>query len=314
MSSLSAKHKAICENLFEMETGYVLDFGNNKLQNFVLRSIGIDIYGSPGYEEYCSKANKLRQIFETESDPIVGKLILDLLDHREIIIMRKISVDGEYVDKWTMYVTQIKSVCEKMCSGTSMFSSNEERLTANIIEAQNVLQDIISAAELVCNNRSYNEDTLENPINDYIRDLLKMKGYDEIHDQTRHGDSTNGNDAGEVDILLCKNGKEVSIFEGLILDSVDKNIIKKHIDKAIVNYNTLGTATYIVAYVGAVNYAAFWKRYFEYLEQYEFILEIKKKLSNNVYPNAAIRVADMIVSKSGYDFPVYFVTINMRKA
>lgn len=314
MSSLSAKHEAICESLFEMETGYVLNFGNNTFQNFVLRSVGIDIYGSPGYEEYCSKANKLRQIFETESDAIVGRLLIDLLDHRETGIMRKISVDDEYVDKWASYVEQIRTVAEKMCAGITNYSSNEERLNANILEAQNVLQDINSALELVCNNHSYDENTLENPINDYIRDMLKMKGYDEVHDQTRHGVSNSGNDAGEVDILLCKNGREVAIFEGLILNSVDTNRIKEHINKTIVNYNALGTATYIVAYVGVANYASFWERYYQHLERYDFPIEIKKKLSNNVYPNASIRVADMIVSKNGYDFPVYFVTINMRKS
>ena len=60
----------------------------------------------------------------------------------------------------------------------------------------------------------------------------------------------NENDAGKVDILLKKDDTEVAIIEGLKLDCVIQNYIKNHIDKAVVNYNALGTATFIAAYVG----------------------------------------------------------------
>ena len=54
--------KLAIEELFDMSTGYVLDFSNNTFERFVFESIGIDIYVDQGYEEYTSKANKLRQI------------------------------------------------------------------------------------------------------------------------------------------------------------------------------------------------------------------------------------------------------------
>ena len=37
----------------------------------------------------------------------------------------------------------------------------------------------------------------------------------------------NGNDAGEVDILLKKDDKEAAIIEGLKLDCVNQNYTKK---------------------------------------------------------------------------------------
>lgn len=83
MSNLSSSDKRILEELFEMSSGYVLDFGNVRFQDFISDCIGIDIYASPGYEEYCSKANKLRDIWEKESDYLVGKLNLELLDYAE---------------------------------------------------------------------------------------------------------------------------------------------------------------------------------------------------------------------------------------
>lgn len=79
MASLSWREKNVLEDLFGMDTGYVLDFKNYTFQSFVMDSINIDIYEGPGYEEYCSKANKLRQIWRNESDSVVGKLIQDLL-------------------------------------------------------------------------------------------------------------------------------------------------------------------------------------------------------------------------------------------
>ena len=71
------------EELFDMETGYVIDFSNNSLQRFIKGIIDIDIYQDEGYEEYCSKANKLRQILDKESNSKVVKLISELLSHYE---------------------------------------------------------------------------------------------------------------------------------------------------------------------------------------------------------------------------------------
>lgn len=71
------------EDLFEMETGYVIDFSNSSFQRFIKGNIGIDIYEDENYKEYCSKANKLRQIIESESILIVDKLINELLNYYE---------------------------------------------------------------------------------------------------------------------------------------------------------------------------------------------------------------------------------------
>lgn len=132
-------------------------------------------------------------------------------------------------------------------------------------------------------------------------------------DQTRHGISSNGRDAGEVDLLLKKNDREAAIFEGLKLDSVNSQYIKNHIDKAIVNYNALGTPTFIVAYAGTVNFEGFWNRYFEFLAAYSYPLNVKRMLVQIVSTSAAIRSANMILSRDGFDFPVYFMAVNLRQ-
>lgn len=189
--------------------------------------------------------------------------------------------------------------------------SNEQRLSVNIVSAKNVLNDLIQVAERLCSNVDYNSSSLENKINDYFRDALSFKGYNEVKDQTRHGVSTTGKDAGEVDILLTKNGKEIAIFEGLKLDGVNSGYINEHIKKAIDNYNALGTATFVVAYVSVSNFESFWERYYKHLLSYKHPIECKRAIQELSFPNAATRIAFEILSKDGYDFPVYFLAIKI---
>lgn len=101
--------------------------------------------------------------------------------------------------------------------------NNVERLNATLLSASGVLNDLINICESACNNSTYNYNRSENEINDYFRDMLGAKGYNQVLNQTRHGISMNGKDAGEVDILLKKDDKEVAIIEGLKLDCVNQS-------------------------------------------------------------------------------------------
>lgn len=95
--------------------------------------------------------------------------------------------------------------------------TNEERLNADIKSSELVLADLIKVGERLCSNATYDINSSENSINDFFRDTLSLMGYNEVKDQTRHGISSGGKEAGEVDILITKDGKEVAIFEGLKL-------------------------------------------------------------------------------------------------
>lgn len=189
--------------------------------------------------------------------------------------------------------------------------SNEERLNADIRLAELVLADLIKVGERLCSNSTYDENSSENSINDFFRDALSFMGYNEVKDQTRHGISDSGKDAGEVDILITKDGKEVAIYEGLKLSSVNTSYIDGHIKKAIVNYNALGTATFVVAYVSSSDYESFWNRFYNHLQEIQLPLEIKRAIQVVSHPNASTRIAKMVLSRDGYDFPVYFLTLKL---
>ena len=79
----------ILEDLFNMSTGYVMDFSNNTFEIFIYDSIKVNIYKDYNYLEYESKANKLRKIFRIEPIEKQLKLCDDLIDYYEDLKMKK---------------------------------------------------------------------------------------------------------------------------------------------------------------------------------------------------------------------------------
>lgn len=195
----------------------------------------------------------------------------------------------------------------------SLPSSNKARLSADIETARSVLADLVSICERLCLNYTYSHESSENSINDYLRDALSLMGYVEVKDQTRHGLSSGGGDAGEVDILISKTGKEVALIECLKLNSVNTSYIREHIQKAVSNYNALGTATFVISYICTANFEAFWNGFISYLKNYDFKLEVKQMISEETSPNAATRIASAILSRDGFDFPVYFLALKLSR-
>lgn len=192
-------------------------------------------------------------------------------------------------------------------------STNAARLNADIEAARSVLVDLVAIGERLCSNSIYSYASSEDSMNDFLRDALSLMGYAEVKDQTRHGLSSEGENAGEVDILITKSRKEVALIEGFKLNCVNSASIDHHIHKAIFNYNALGTATFVIAYASVSDFEAFWDKYVAHLRDYDFGLEEKRALSVEADPNAAIRIASTVLSRDGYDFPVYFLALKLRR-
>lgn len=81
MSDLSFIERTKLEKLFQMGGGYVLDFSNRTLAEFVAESTGRDIYDSKYDYLSGSKANRLRAFWKQEPNHLVGKLVADLLGY-----------------------------------------------------------------------------------------------------------------------------------------------------------------------------------------------------------------------------------------
>lgn len=102
-----------------------------------------------------------------------------------------------------------------------------------------ILHDLLFACvRLQANDNYYN--AKENNRNDYIRDMLCYEKYD-VLDQTRRGRALAGKAAGEVDLLIQKEGLTITIIEALNLNSLKKSYLDKHIDK-VYSYDTAAIA------------------------------------------------------------------------
>lgn len=81
MSDLSFIEKTKLEKLFQMGGGYVLDFSNRTLAEFVAESTDRDICDARYDHASGSKANRLRAFWTQESNHLVGRLVNDLLEY-----------------------------------------------------------------------------------------------------------------------------------------------------------------------------------------------------------------------------------------
>lgn len=111
MASLTYQERALLEDLFEMSSGYVLDFSNSSFEDFVANTVGINIYYGEGYKEYCSKANKLRQLWNKESNYIIGILLGEMLSYYEGYCIKE---NKELTEKEIKRINKIKDISSRL--------------------------------------------------------------------------------------------------------------------------------------------------------------------------------------------------------
>lgn len=79
--ALTNIEKTKLEKLFAMNSGYVLDFSNRGFGEFITSATKKDIWSESYNQGSGSKANRLRAFWQIESDSIVGKLLLELVEY-----------------------------------------------------------------------------------------------------------------------------------------------------------------------------------------------------------------------------------------
>jgi hypothetical protein len=80
MADLTNSEKRAFERLLGMGGGYVLDFSNRTVSDFIMDSTGQEIYDSRYEYGSGSKANRLRGFWSQAPSHTVAKLMGDLLD------------------------------------------------------------------------------------------------------------------------------------------------------------------------------------------------------------------------------------------
>ncbi|HYF70891.1 MAG TPA: restriction endonuclease [Ohtaekwangia sp.] len=78
MANLSFSDKQLIESVFDMSSGYVINFSNREFEEFMKDVVQYNIYAKyPG----LSKAKMFREFLKDESDTLVGKAIILLINH-----------------------------------------------------------------------------------------------------------------------------------------------------------------------------------------------------------------------------------------
>ncbi|MBU0546291.1 hypothetical protein KKA13_03495, partial [Patescibacteria group bacterium] len=83
MANLTTIEKQILEKLFQMGSGYVLNFSDRTMGEFFRDDIGIEIYDEKYNYASGSKANRIRGFWSVANDKLVGKSILKLIEYIE---------------------------------------------------------------------------------------------------------------------------------------------------------------------------------------------------------------------------------------
>lgn len=130
MSDLTSIEKIKLEKLFEMESGYVLDFSNRTFQEFILETLNIDIYDEKYNYHSGSKANRLRGFWKEEANSKAGELIEKLLEYwkaKRIINQEIIKIDEENL------FNECQKIAERLRGKTGSVnqdSSKEEKVSS----------------------------------------------------------------------------------------------------------------------------------------------------------------------------------------
>jgi hypothetical protein len=153
----------------------------------------------------------------------------------------------------------------------------------------------------------------ENDLNDALRDSLDLLY--SVNDQTRRGISQSGAGAGEIDLLIRREGLPFAIIEALRLRSLNREYLNTHINKALTNYDQVGCPhSFVVVYAQVNDFADFWNRLLEHVRNYQFPYPTEEELSECAVEQTEVRVAKLKLSRSEklVDFRIYAIHLPNR--
>jgi|WetSurMetagenome_2_1015567.scaffolds.fasta_scaffold12865_3 hypothetical protein len=145
MSDLNFDDKMKFEKLFNMSSGYVMDFSNTTFQEFIHSVLRINIYD--GKYSFCgnSKANHLRALWKTENNYNVATLNSALLEHWKYL--DEINSNSVYYnsDEWNSEYTifnKCRDICERLKENTINENLNEIKIDADDININLLYEQI----------------------------------------------------------------------------------------------------------------------------------------------------------------------------
>ena len=125
--------------------------------------------------------------------------------------------------------------------------------------------------------------------------------------------SPNGNDAGEVDIVICDNeDNPIALLEGLKLSSFKKEYIDAHIQKVLTSYNPFGCQyAHILIYATAKKFDELWKKIMLHMHEFNFPYEVADGMKEIGTAYTDTRHARAELNRNGKKISVHLWAISM---
>lgn len=153
MANLTTNEKQLLEKLFQMGSGYVLNFTDRTMKEFFRDDIGIDIYSDKYKYASGSKANCLRGFWWKADDQIVGKSTLKLVEYIESQIFIGNLKKEDFSDE---AIRIGKEIGKKLASGKAGKEENKSQATFKNGNINIVLQeDVFDHVQKLLNDGHY---------------------------------------------------------------------------------------------------------------------------------------------------------------
>lgn len=147
MAQLKTTEKRYFENLFNMESGYVLDFSNQEFARLIDDAVGLNIYNNKYEYIGNSKAKRLRAFWELETDLIVGKVLSEMLEVWKFEELKKSqTISNEF------YV-ECKKIVNRLLGNRRVERTEEDFLNMKFDEINLSLLELDFSYENIINQR-----------------------------------------------------------------------------------------------------------------------------------------------------------------
>ena len=153
MANLTTIEKQILGKVFQMESGYVLNFSDRTIREFFRDDVGINIYAQKYNYASGSKANRVRGLWIKEDNKVVGKSILKLIEYIETQIL----IDGlEQKDFPANRIKASKEIAEKLLGRKTETQDNKSKAIFKNGNISIVLQkEVFDHVQKLLNNEHY---------------------------------------------------------------------------------------------------------------------------------------------------------------
>lgn len=173
MSDLTAVEKRKFEQLLGMSSGYVLNFSNRSFSDFILDTVGREIYSDKYLTDGTSKANRLRSFWRTEPNHVVGALMAALLD-----------VYKDEGRELSELYYQSKLVVERLMHDSPVIDIDAITPNADGRDFEALAKSVRDAIEK--NEPETGLDRLHTFVTKYIRVICQKHGIETPHDKPLH--------------------------------------------------------------------------------------------------------------------------------